>query len=63
MWFNVGLATSGSGDTLAGIVAGLAARGCDPLRAAVWGVSTALLSAQRRFELRARECVRRLRLR
>ena len=34
----VGLATSGSGDTLAGIVAGLAARGCEPLTAAVWGV-------------------------
>lgn len=36
---SVGLATSGSGDTLAGIVAGLAARGADPLRAAVWGVA------------------------
>ncbi|MDQ3650313.1 MAG: NAD(P)H-hydrate dehydratase [Acidobacteriota bacterium] len=35
---NVGLATSGSGDTLSGIIAGLAARGADPLRAAVWGV-------------------------
>ena len=35
----VGLATSGSGDTLAGIVAGLAARGADPLRAALWGVA------------------------
>ncbi len=35
---NVGLATSGSGDTLAGIIAGLAARGADPLQAAVWGV-------------------------
>lgn len=34
----VGLATSGSGDTLAGIVAGLAARGADPLHAAAWGV-------------------------
>lgn len=34
----VGLATSGSGDTLAGVVAGLAARGADPARAAVWGV-------------------------
>jgi hydroxyethylthiazole kinase-like uncharacterized protein yjeF len=33
----VGLATSGSGDTLAGIVAGLAARGAPPLHAAVWG--------------------------
>jgi len=35
---NVGLATSGSGDTLAGIVAGLAARGAPPLNAVVWGV-------------------------
>lgn len=36
---NVGLATSGSGDTLSGIIAGLAARGAEPLTAAVWGVS------------------------
>lgn len=35
---NVGLATSGSGDTLSGIIAGLAARGADPARAAAWGV-------------------------
>lgn len=35
---NVGLATSGSGDTLAGVIAGLAARGAPPLQAAVWGV-------------------------
>jgi ADP-dependent NAD(P)H-hydrate dehydratase len=35
---NVGLATSGSGDTLGGIVAGLAARGAAPVQAAVWGV-------------------------
>ncbi len=34
----VGLATSGSGDVLGGIVAGLLARGADPLRAAAWGV-------------------------
>ena len=34
---SVGLATSGSGDTLAGIVAGLAARGAPPGHAAVWG--------------------------
>lgn len=34
----VGLATSGSGDTLAGIVGGLAARGTEPLVAAIWGV-------------------------
>jgi hydroxyethylthiazole kinase-like uncharacterized protein yjeF len=35
---SIGLATSGSGDTLAGIVTGLAARGASPLTAAVWGV-------------------------
>ena len=35
---NVGLATSGSGDTLSGIIAGLAARGAEPLQAAAWGV-------------------------
>lgn len=34
---SVGLATSGSGDTLAGIVAGLLARGAEPVRAAAWG--------------------------
>ena len=31
-----GLATSGSGDVLAGAIAGFAARGMDPVRAAVW---------------------------
>jgi hydroxyethylthiazole kinase-like uncharacterized protein yjeF len=35
---NVGLATSGSGDVLAGIISGLAARGAEPLTAAIWGV-------------------------
>lgn len=35
---NVGLATSGSGDTLAGIIAGLLARGAAPAEATVWGV-------------------------
>jgi hydroxyethylthiazole kinase-like uncharacterized protein yjeF len=35
---DVGLATSGSGDTLAGIITGLAARGADPMQASVWGV-------------------------
>lgn len=34
----VGLATSGSGDTLAGIIAGLAARGASAEQATVWGV-------------------------
>ena len=36
---NVGLAISGSGDVLAGIVAGLAARGASAEQAAVWGVA------------------------
>ncbi|NUZ05572.1 NAD(P)H-hydrate dehydratase [Piscinibacter koreensis] len=36
---NAGLATSGSGDTLAGIIAGLAARGAPLEQAAVWGVA------------------------
>lgn len=35
---NVGLATSGSGDTLSGIIAGLLARGTAPLDAVAWGV-------------------------
>jgi hydroxyethylthiazole kinase-like uncharacterized protein yjeF len=34
----VGLATGGSGDVLAGVMAGLAARGADPLTAAGWAV-------------------------
>ena len=36
---NVGLAISGSGDVLAGVIAGLAARGASPEQAAVWGVA------------------------
>ncbi|MDB5935536.1 MAG: NAD(P)H-hydrate dehydratase [Massilia sp.] len=36
---NVGLAISGSGDTLAGIIAGLAARGATLPQAACWGVA------------------------
>jgi ADP-dependent NAD(P)H-hydrate dehydratase len=35
---NVGLATSGSGDTLAGIIGGLLARGAAPVEATLWGV-------------------------
>ena len=34
----VGLATSGSGDVLSGIVGGLCARGAEPLTALLWGV-------------------------
>jgi hydroxyethylthiazole kinase-like uncharacterized protein yjeF len=36
---NIGLATSGSGDTLAGIIIGLAARGAPLEQAAAWGVA------------------------
>ena len=35
---NIGLATSGSGDVLAGLVGGFAARGAEPMVAAAWGV-------------------------
>ena len=35
---HVGLATSGSGDTLAGLIVGLLARGGTPVDAAMWGV-------------------------
>ena len=34
----IGLATSGSGDALAGLVVGLLGRGADPIWAAIWGV-------------------------
>jgi len=37
--FVPGLGTSGSGDVLAGLIAGLAARGAPPEQAAVWGVA------------------------
>jgi hydroxyethylthiazole kinase-like uncharacterized protein yjeF len=35
---NCGLGTSGSGDVLAGLIAGLCARGASALQATVWGV-------------------------
>lgn len=35
---HIGLATSGSGDVLAGVIGGLLARGASPLIAACWGV-------------------------
>jgi ADP-dependent NAD(P)H-hydrate dehydratase len=35
---NAGLGTSGSGDTLSGVIVGLAARGADLLQATSWGV-------------------------
>lgn len=49
---NPGLAISGSGDALAGVIAGLAARGAPPEQAATWGVALHALAGQsltRRF--------------
>ena len=43
----IGLATSGSGDTLAGILAGLLARGAAPALAAVWSVYAHAEAGQR----------------
>ena len=43
----VGLATSGSGDVLAGLIAGLVARGTEPARAAAWGVYLHALAGER----------------
>ncbi len=51
---HVGLATSGSGDTLAGIIGGILARGATPEQAAVWGVfahAQAGLALARKFGL------------
>lgn len=42
---NVGLAVSGSGDVLVGIIGGLLARGAAPLQAAIWGVHLHALAA------------------
>jgi ADP-dependent NAD(P)H-hydrate dehydratase len=44
---SVGLATSGSGDVLAGVIAGLVARGAEPARAAAWGVHLHALAGER----------------
>jgi ADP-dependent NAD(P)H-hydrate dehydratase len=43
----VGLATSGSGDVLAGLIAGLAARGADPLAAVLWATQAHGRAGQR----------------
>lgn len=42
-----GLACSGSGDVLAGLIAGLVARGAPPEQAAAWGVALHALAARR----------------
>jgi hydroxyethylthiazole kinase-like uncharacterized protein yjeF len=47
---SVGLATSGSGDVLAGLIAGLVARGADAFRGAVWGVHVHALAGERLAE-------------
>ncbi|MDX6232418.1 MAG: ADP-dependent NAD(P)H-hydrate dehydratase [Nocardioidaceae bacterium] len=44
---DVGLGTSGSGDVLAGIMAGLLARGADPAQAACWGTYVHAMAGQR----------------
>jgi ADP-dependent NAD(P)H-hydrate dehydratase len=43
----IGLATSGSGDVLAGLIAGLVARGAEACRAAAWGVYVHALAGER----------------
>jgi ADP-dependent NAD(P)H-hydrate dehydratase len=47
---NIGLATSGSGDVLAGVIAGLAARGADLAQAASWGVALHARAGERLAE-------------
>jgi hydroxyethylthiazole kinase-like uncharacterized protein yjeF len=47
---NVGLATSGSGDVLAGIIAGLAARGAELTQAVSWGVALHARAGERLAE-------------
>jgi ADP-dependent NAD(P)H-hydrate dehydratase len=43
---NIGLAISGSGDTLAGIIAGLAARGAPLAQACAWGIALHALAGE-----------------
>jgi hydroxyethylthiazole kinase-like uncharacterized protein yjeF len=44
---HAGLGTSGSGDVLAGIIAGLLGRGAEPAQAACWGAHAHAVSGQR----------------
>jgi hydroxyethylthiazole kinase-like uncharacterized protein yjeF len=44
---DAGLGTSGSGDVLAGLVAGLLARGAEPAQAACWGTYAHAVAGQR----------------
>lgn len=47
---NIGLATSGSGDVLAGVIAGLAARGAELAQAVNWGVALHARAGERLAE-------------
>ena len=47
---NVGLAVSGSGDVLSGMVGGLAGRGADPLTAVLWAVHVHGIAGERLAE-------------
>lgn len=51
---NAGLGTSGSGDVLAGVMTGLAARGAPLVQAAAWGVVVHALAGQRLAERHGR---------
>lgn len=51
---NAGMGTSGSGDVLAGIITGLAARGASLVQAAAWGVLLHALAGQRLAERHGR---------
>lgn len=51
---DVGLGTSGSGDVLAGIVAGLLGRGAEPAQAACWAAFVHATGGQRLIPLRGR---------
>jgi NAD(P)H-hydrate repair Nnr-like enzyme with NAD(P)H-hydrate dehydratase domain len=44
---DAGLGTSGSGDVLAGVVAGLLGRGAEPAQAACWGAHVHAVSGRR----------------
>lgn len=59
----IGLGTSGAGDTLSGIIVGLAARGASPIQAAAWGVYLHSTAGERlsqrigKLGFLARECL------
>jgi NAD(P)H-hydrate repair Nnr-like enzyme with NAD(P)H-hydrate dehydratase domain len=54
---NIGLATSGSGDVLAGIIAGLAARGAELAQAVSWGVALHARAGERLAERSAHSAI------